>query len=96
MLSLLYKYQSMAPDVTAMFSKRAFILPTVVLIPALVGLLYQQSMYPAPRRRRSRGGAWGAAKMAGGFDLQRWWYGVVWGSLAWIGGGRRRGSVERS
>ena len=26
----------------------AFILPTVVLIPALVGLLYQQSMFPAP------------------------------------------------
>jgi hypothetical protein len=47
-LSLLYKYQTMAPDVTAIFSKRAFILPTVVLIPALVGLLYQQSMYPAP------------------------------------------------
>ncbi len=47
-LGLLYKYQSMAPDVTAMFSKRAFILPTVVLLPALVGLLYQQSMYPAP------------------------------------------------
>ncbi|HEY7119220.1 MAG TPA: hypothetical protein VH475_21705 [Tepidisphaeraceae bacterium] len=47
-LGLLYKYQSMAPDVTAVFSKRAFILPTVVLIPALVGLLYQQSMHPAP------------------------------------------------
>jgi hypothetical protein len=46
-LSLLYKYQSMAPEVTDIFSKRAFILPTVVLIPALVGLLYQQSMYPA-------------------------------------------------
>ena len=47
-LSLLYKYQGVAPDVTAIFSKRAFILPTVVLVPALVGLLYQQSMYPAP------------------------------------------------
>ena len=46
-LSLLYKYQSMAPDVTDVFVKRAFILPTVVLIPALVGLLYQQSMDPA-------------------------------------------------
>ena len=46
-LSLLYKYQSMGPEVTDIFSKRAFILPTVVLIPALVGLLYQQSMYPA-------------------------------------------------
>jgi hypothetical protein len=47
-LSLLYKYQSMAPDVTSLFSTRAFVLPTVVLIPALAGLLYQQSMYPAP------------------------------------------------
>jgi hypothetical protein len=47
-LSLLYKYQSMAPDVTSLFSKRAFVLPMVVLIPALAGLLYQQSMYPAP------------------------------------------------
>jgi hypothetical protein len=46
-LSLLYKYQSVGPEVTDIFSKRAFILPTVVLIPALVGLLYQQSMYPA-------------------------------------------------
>jgi hypothetical protein len=47
-LSLLYKYQGVAPDVTAIFSKRAFILPTVVLVPALVGLLYQQSRFPAP------------------------------------------------
>jgi hypothetical protein len=51
-LSLLYKYQAMAPDVTAMFSKGAFILPTVVLVPALVGLLYQQSMYPAPTAKK--------------------------------------------
>lgn len=47
-LALLYKYQSIVPDVTDVFAKRAFILPTVVLIPALVGLLYQQSMYPGP------------------------------------------------
>jgi hypothetical protein len=52
-ISLLYKYQSMAPDVTATFTKRAFILPTVVLIPALLGLLYQQTMYPpqAPAKK---------------------------------------------
>jgi len=47
-LSLLYKYQSLAPNVTDVFAKRTFVLPMVVLIPALVGLLYQQSMYPAP------------------------------------------------
>jgi hypothetical protein len=47
-LGLLYKYQSMAPDVTAMFNGRAFILPTAVLIPALMGLLFQQTMCPEP------------------------------------------------
>jgi hypothetical protein len=47
-LSLLYKYQSITGEVTDVFTKRAFLLPTVVLIPALVGLLYQQSMYPPP------------------------------------------------
>jgi hypothetical protein len=47
-LGLLYKYQSMAPDVTAMFNSRAFILPTAVLVPALMGLLYQQAMCPEP------------------------------------------------
>jgi hypothetical protein len=52
-LALLYKYQSMAPDVTATFANRAFILPTVILIPALLGLLYQQTMYPpeAPAKK---------------------------------------------
>jgi len=47
-IALLYKYQSMAPSVTDVFSKRAFILPTIVLIPALLGLLYQQAMHPGP------------------------------------------------
>src|SRR4051794_19542304 len=52
-IALLYKYQSMAPDVTATFANRAFILPTVILIPALLGLLYQQTMYPpeAPAKK---------------------------------------------
>lgn len=47
-LGLLYKYQTMAPDVTDCFAQRHFLLPTIVLLPALVGLLYQQSMHPAP------------------------------------------------
>ena len=51
-IALLYKYQSIVPDVTDVFNKRAFILPTVVLIPALLGLLYQQSMYPAPSAKK--------------------------------------------
>lgn len=46
-ISLLYKYQSMAPSVTDVFSKRAFVLPMVVFVPALLGLLYQGTMYPA-------------------------------------------------
>ena len=47
-LGLIYKYKSIQPDITDFFSKRAFILPTAVLLPALIGLLYQQAMHPAP------------------------------------------------
>lgn len=46
-LGLLYKYQTMAPDVTDCFAKRNFLLPTIVLLPTIIGLLYQQSMHPA-------------------------------------------------
>lgn len=46
-LGLVYKYQSVAPDVTDWFAKRNFLLPMVVLIPMVIGLLFQQSMFPA-------------------------------------------------
>ncbi len=47
-LGLIYKYQSIQHDITDIFNKRAFILPAAVLIPCLIGFLYQQAMHPAP------------------------------------------------
>ena len=47
-LSLMYKYPAVSKSVTDVFASKAFLLPTVVLVPALMGLLFQQSMYPAP------------------------------------------------
>ena len=51
-LSLMYKYQSLSKDVTDVFTSKTFLLPTVVLVPALIGLLFQQTMYPdaAPKK----------------------------------------------
>jgi len=46
-LSLIYKYQSLQKDLTDLFSSRTFALPAAVLIPMLVGFLYQQAMHPA-------------------------------------------------
>jgi hypothetical protein len=51
-LSLMYKYQSMSKGVTDIFTSKTFLLPTIVLVPALIGLLFQQSMYPAPDAKK--------------------------------------------
>ena len=48
-LGLLYKYNDLAPRLTRGLQDRHFILPMAVLIPAVIGLLYQQaSNKPAP------------------------------------------------
>lgn len=46
-LSLIYKYPNLQKDLTEMFSKRNFALPAAVLIPMVIGFLYQQAMHPA-------------------------------------------------
>jgi len=46
-LSLIYKYQNLQKDLTEMFTKRNFALPAAVLIPMVIGFLYQQAMHPA-------------------------------------------------
>jgi hypothetical protein len=46
-IGLIYKYQTLAPDLTAMFNKKNFLLPAAVLLPTIVGLLFQQQMHPA-------------------------------------------------
>jgi hypothetical protein len=47
MLGLVYKYQSIAPSVTANMTAKSFILPSAIFIPAMFGLIYQQMNYPA-------------------------------------------------
>jgi hypothetical protein len=46
-IGLIYKYQTLAPDLTAMLNQRNFLLPAAVMLPTIVGLLFQQQMYPA-------------------------------------------------
>jgi hypothetical protein len=46
LLGMIYKYQEVAPRVTSNMNARAFILPLCVFIPAMIGLIYQQTRYP--------------------------------------------------
>lgn len=46
-LGLIYKYQEIAPPLTRGLTGNAFIMPMVILIPALIGLMYQQHNHPA-------------------------------------------------
>lgn len=42
-LALTYKYPDLAPKITATLSAKSYILPVAVFLPALVGLIYQQT-----------------------------------------------------
>lgn len=46
LLGLVYKYQSIAPMLTANMTAKAFILPAAIFVPAVFGLIYQQMSYP--------------------------------------------------
>ncbi len=46
-LGMIYKYQGVAKDVTQHLSLKPFILPMCIFVPAVVGLIYQQTQYPA-------------------------------------------------
>ncbi|HEY2589113.1 MAG TPA: hypothetical protein VGI81_25445 [Tepidisphaeraceae bacterium] len=47
-LGMLCKYDQIAPKVTHTMSLRPFLLPMAVIIPAIIGILYQQADAPAP------------------------------------------------
>ena len=47
LLGLIYKYQDMAPRVNESLLQRQFLLPLFIFIPATIGLIYQQTQYPA-------------------------------------------------
>ncbi len=46
-LGLVYKYREIGPQLTHGLTANAFIMPMTVLIPALIGLIYQQHNHPA-------------------------------------------------
>lgn len=47
-LGMLCKYDQVAPKVTNTMALRPFLLPMAVIIPAIIGMLYQQAGAPAP------------------------------------------------
>jgi hypothetical protein len=47
-LGLIYKYQSIAPAVTDKMTLKPFLLPLLIFVPALLGVIYQQSQFTAP------------------------------------------------
>jgi hypothetical protein len=46
LLGMIYKYQDIAPHVTSNLSSMPFILPVCIFVPAVAGLIFQQSQYP--------------------------------------------------
>jgi hypothetical protein len=48
LLGLIFKYPDLAPRVLAQTNTRPFLLPLCIFVPALVGLIYQQSAWAAP------------------------------------------------
>jgi hypothetical protein len=48
LLAMAFKYEQIAPRMTHAMTLRPFILPMAVIIPAIIGMLYQQSDAPAP------------------------------------------------
>ena len=61
-IGLVYKYQAIAPDITAALNQKSFILPMAVLVPMLVGLLFQQQMYPEEATSSSSSGSGSGSK----------------------------------
>lgn len=47
LLGLIYKYQDLAPKVSSAMSQQQFLLPLFIFIPATLGLIWQQTQYPA-------------------------------------------------
>jgi hypothetical protein len=45
LLGLIFKYPDLAPKVLAQATSRPFLLPICIFVPALVGLIYQQSAW---------------------------------------------------
>jgi len=51
LLGMICKYEQIAPKVTNTMAIRPFLLPMAVIIPAIIGMLFQQSDGPAPGKK---------------------------------------------
>jgi len=51
LLAMIFKYEQIAPKVTNTMALRPFLLPMAVIIPAIIGMLYQQSDSPVPGKK---------------------------------------------
>jgi hypothetical protein len=50
-LALLDKYENVATKLTHAMSMKPFLLPMAIIIPTIIGMLYQQSDGPAPAKK---------------------------------------------
>jgi hypothetical protein len=51
-LSLVYKYPELSPKITENMNGQPFLLPMSIMIPALLGLIYQQTqLKPEPAKK---------------------------------------------
>jgi hypothetical protein len=57
LLGLVYKYPEVAPMLTRSLSGHPAVLPAAIFIPMLIGLVYQQTQYPAAEKKASAGPA---------------------------------------
>jgi len=46
-LGLIYKYHQLAPQVTNSLTVNALVMPMTILIPAIIGVIFQQANSPA-------------------------------------------------
>jgi hypothetical protein len=53
-LGLIYKYQSVAPKLTENMTLKPFLLPLFIFIPAVVGLIYQQTQFGQPEAAKKK------------------------------------------
>ncbi|CAN5665701.1 hypothetical protein BH09PLA1_BH09PLA1_28950 [soil metagenome] len=65
-LGLLFKYQSVTPQIVEHLQLKPFLLPLAIFIPAMLGLIYQQSQYGENPSTGSGGGGGGGGSGGGG------------------------------
>jgi hypothetical protein len=53
-LGLIYKYQSIAPQLTENMTRKPFLLAAAIFVPAILGMIFQQTQYPAAQAQSQK------------------------------------------